>query len=184
MPALGTQSFLLFVSQIAGILLLVSTMLLVGLRRIYIDKETNQPIEFEFPLLGKVKTQVPALFLIAAGVLLVIFPLQKGGADQATIEGSITAPEKSATVIVLAVPQQYQTTVDASGPFSMNVPLIGNAQYRVKFEIDRQIVAEQQGELVKNRIQLKPVVYVPPPRMDGKSVKGVSDETLKTLGIQ
>jgi hypothetical protein len=185
MPAFGAQSFLLLISQIAGSILLVFTMALVGFRRIYIDRETTRPIEFEFPLIGKVRSQAPALFLIAAGVLLVMYPLTKGGADQATIEGEIKAQGKPVTVLVFAVPQEYQMTVDGSGPFSMHVPLIPGTEYRVKFEIAQQIVSDQPGKLANNHIKLKPLEYTPSDASLIKPIKeGISDESLKALGIK
>ena len=69
-----SQGTLLLVSQIAGIFLLVATMLLVGFRRIYIDAETKEPITFEIPIFGKVKSQTPAVVLIIVGAFMVVYP--------------------------------------------------------------------------------------------------------------
>jgi len=176
-----TRSLLLGVSAAAGFFLLAATMLLVGMRRIYIDKETKKPIEFEFPIIGKVKSQTPALFLIAGGMLLVVYPIQQSGPDQVTIQGTVTAPP-GVRVDVVAVPQQFQTTLYTSGPFSMTVPLIPNANYRVQYQAGG-VIADQQGVLVKDQILVTPWNYGAPPADSITPVKEVSDAELQKLGI-
>lgn len=184
MDAGVTRSLLLGVSAAAGCFLLISTMVLVGMRRIYIDKETKQPIEFEFPIIGKVKSQTPALFLIAAGVLLVLYPIGKAGTGHAVIDGEFSAQGSSVSVSVLALPQQFEASLDAAGKFTMTVPLVPDGNYRIKYEVDRQIVAEQAGTLVNNHITLTPVQYVPPPAVAVNAIKEVPDDVLKKVGIQ
>ena len=64
------NSIILLLAAVAGAIVMISTMVLIGMRRIYVDKETKEVTEIDFPLLGKMKTQSPALFLIAVGLML------------------------------------------------------------------------------------------------------------------
>jgi hypothetical protein len=182
-----SQSTLLFTTQIAGLFLVASTMLLVGLRRIYFDAKTKQPIEFELPLIGKIKSQAPAFALVLVGACMVIFPLTKMSPDQATISGRVETGGKSVTMMVVAIPH-YQQSFDASGPIELPVPLLqGVSGYRVKFLVDRQVIDDQQAVVQGGRIQLNPVKWNEPqeasPLTSFTTQKEVSDEELRQLQI-
>ncbi len=128
-------------------------MLLIGLRRIYIDSETKQAIEFEIPIFGKLKTQAPAFAIIAVGAGMVAYPLSKSHADLAVLSGQIVTDGKSVNLLI--VPGVYQYPVDASGPFTTPFPILPNTSYRVKVIVDKQIVDEQAGSLSHNQIVLE-----------------------------
>jgi hypothetical protein len=131
MPGFGIQSYIVPAAELAGFVLLLSTMILLGMRRIYIDSQTKEPTEFEIPLIGKVKTQAPVLFLIAAGVGLIAYSVRESKVptiQSGTLTGDVDLRGAKATVLVLAIPTQYQDSREVSGPFSIPVPLIPAAQ--------------------------------------------------------
>jgi hypothetical protein len=66
----------------------------------------------------------------------------------------------------------------------MTVPWLPEGNYRVKYEINREIIAEQAGELREKRIVLKPVHYIPPAQPEFQAVKEVPDNVLEKAGIQ
>lgn len=179
-----SQGTLLLVSQIAGIFLLVATMLLVGFRRIYIDAETKEPITFEIPIFGKVKSQTPAVVLIIVGAFMVVYPIIRAQADEAVLRGTVDTGGHTVTVTVVAIPS-YQATLQSSEPFTLNVPLIQDASYHVQYIVDKQVVGEQEAPLKgRNFSELKPFVWVPPTvGRQAPTKKEISDDRLRQLGI-
>jgi hypothetical protein len=187
----GGHSIIFLIAAIAGAIVMISTMCLIGLRRIYVDRETNTPTEFEFPLLGKMKTQSPALFLVAAGFMLTGYAVyQEAGLRKdsltavtpGTLEGEIDLNGASATVLVLSLPGQYQNPRETSGPFKIQVPLIPGADYQVKYEVDQHIFPVQ-ADFSNGTIKTVPFKYTPPQRLDVQAIKDVSDEELKHLAL-
>jgi hypothetical protein len=180
------------VAQGAGILLLVSIVWLLFKRVIYVDATTKQPIEFELPILGKLKSQNPviALVLIAAG--LTLYPLRLSDqarsarlakyAESATIEGEVETT-KPVTVTIVPLPR-FQETLQASGPFTMAVPIIPDVAYRAWFSVDGKIANDQSFKLGNNAAKLAKFTYAgetaPPPLVTKKEVP---DADLKEHGI-
>jgi hypothetical protein len=175
---------LLSVSQYAGIFLLVATMLLVAFRRIYFDAQTKKPTTFEIPIFGKVKSQSPVIVLITVGAFLVAWPIYRDRADQAVLRGTVDTGGHTVTVTVIAIPD-YQATLQSSEPFSLNLPLIQDASYRVQYIVDKQIVGEQEASLKGSSFEeLKPFVWVPPTAsVQALAKKEISDDKLRQLGI-
>jgi hypothetical protein len=185
MLGFGSQSYIFATAELAGVVLLVSTMLLIGMRRIYIDSQTKEPTEFEIPLIGKVKTQAPALVLIAAGVFLIVYAIHESKAPSiqwGTLKGEVDLGGASATVLVLAIPDKYQYSQEVSGPFSISVPLIPGANYQVKYEVDRHIW-QVDSSVLNGVITTDKFTYQPPVPLDVQPVKDISDEELKKLRI-
>lgn len=191
------HSLILVLTAVSGAVVLLATMLLIAMRRIYIDKETNQPTEFDFPLLGKMKTQTPALFLIAVGGILSAYSSYQAAelwkqsitaTVPGTIDGEVELDGAKATVLVLAVPTQYENARQSSGTFSLPVQLLPNSEYQVKYEVDQQVFPVQT-ESSNNHIRAHPFHYLHstgpdelPPDLQ-KQKEGLSDDELKKLGI-
>jgi hypothetical protein len=178
---------LLVTTQVAGILLLIATMVLLFFRRIYLDAETKQPIKFTLPVLGEISTQAPVLVLVLIGAFMVVYPLSKMRADTVPLDGEIDTGGKSVSWVVVAVPD-YEHSQDGRGPFSVNVPLLAtDATYRVKFIVDKQVIDDQRATLKDGRLQVKPVQWSPPVEegQEGKirARKDVTDEELRRLSI-
>jgi len=185
MPMISTDTLLLVISQIAGIFVLACTMLLIGLRRIYFDAETKQPIEIELPLLGKIKTQAPAFAVIVVGAFLVFYPMARPHPDTVPLKGSIGDTKgNSVQVLVVTVPNSEET-LDSPGTFTMPVQLVKNASYRVKFLVDKQVVADVEPTSGKAGFEVKEFDWnpLPPETAPIQTRKDVSDEELQKLGI-
>src|SRR5262245_22959053 len=183
-----TMTGLLVTTQVAGILLLAATMVLLFFRRIYLDAESKRPIKFKLPLFGEISTQAPVLVLVLVGAFMVIYPLSKMGAEMVPIEGTIDTGGKSVSVLVVAVPA-YEHTQDAPGQFSMTIPLLAtDANYRVKFLVDKQVIDDQSIKLEGGRFALKPVQWSPPAEASRESriavKKDISDEELQRLSTR
>lgn len=175
---------LLVITQLAGILLLVATMVLLFFRRIYLDSETKQPIKFTLPVFGEISTQAPVLVLVLVGAFMVVYPLSKMGADMVPMEGQIDTGGKSATLLVIAVPA-YEHTQDAKGQVPVTIPLLAtDATYRVKCVVDKQVIDDigttlKNGRLVWDR----PCLWSPPVEDQIPVKKDVSDDELRKLSI-
>lgn len=191
------NSIILLLAAVAGAIVMISTMVLIGMRRIYVDKETKEVTEIDFPLLGKMKTQSPALFLIAVGFMLTGYAVYQDATlwsksmtetTPGTLEGEIELDGSNATVLVLAVPSQYENARQSSGKFSIPVPLLPSTNYQVRYEVDQQVFPVQV-DFSNNRIQAQPFHYTRPQAPDELPQnlqiqrKGISDEDLKNLDL-
>lgn len=191
------HSIILILAAVAGAIVMISTMLLIGLRRIYVDKVTKEVTEIELPLLGKMKTQSPALFLVAVGFMLTAYAVYQDATLRAkamkettpgTLDGEIELDGANATVLVLAVPSEYQSVRQSSGKFSLPVELLPGTDYQVKYEVDQQVFPVQT-EFSNNHIQAHPFHYMHSQAPDELPQdlpvqrKGVSDEELTRLGV-
>jgi len=177
------MNILLLLSAIAGILLLVGTMLLLWFRRIYIDAQTGEPTVIEIPLIGKFRTHAPAFALIIVGAILVIYPIYNAPKqDSITVEGAVNAGRKPVTVFVVSDPNQ--ATLHDVGPFHMSVPLIKGANYRVKFIVDGEIVADREARPDQKGVyKVKDWDYRPQLKPTVNPGKEITDEEVRRLGI-
>ena len=78
---------LLVTTQIAGIVLLIGTMILLFFRRIYLDAETKQSIKVTLPIFGEISTQAPVIILVLIGALMVVYPAIQKRQDMVSVEG-------------------------------------------------------------------------------------------------
>jgi len=180
------------VAQGAGILLLISVVWLLYKRIIYVDAATKQPIQFELPVVGKLKTQNPVIALVVIGTVLILYPLllsddarsarlAKYG-EQATVEGEVETT-KPVTVTVVPLPR-FQATLQSSGPFKMFVPIMPDVAYRAWFSVDGRIATDQGFDLDRNGAKLAKFKYTGEtvtPSVESK--KEVPDADLKRYGI-
>jgi hypothetical protein len=182
-----TNSIILLIAELAGVVLLVGTMLLLGLRRIYIDSETKEPIEFEIPFIGKMKMQAPALFLVAAGVMLIGYAVhedpQAAIVQQGTLAGSVDLQGANATILLLALPTPYVVSRETTGPYSIPVPLLpGVTDYQVQYEVDGHVFPKA-ATFANGRVTVEPFTYMPPAPVNVQPVKDISDAELQKLKI-
>jgi hypothetical protein len=178
---------LLIITQVAGIFLLLSTVVLLFFRRIYLDATTKEPIKFTLPVVGEISSQAPVIVLILIAAFMVVYPITRSGPDRVTLHGHIQTEGRHVSAIVVAVPD-YQFGQDAdSDDFSLKIPLLStDATYRVMFIIDKQVVDDQAAAMKNGHIELRPVRWIPPPRGPEDRIavkKDVSDAELKKLSI-
>jgi hypothetical protein len=180
------MNFLLLITQGAGIFLMIATMILLFFRRIYLDAETKQPITFQFPIIGQISTQAPVLVIILIGVFMIVYPLSKMDPNTAMLRGNVDAGGKPITLLVVAEPD-YVHSYDASGAFNFEIPLLPTgATYRVKYIVDKLIIADNIAT-EKNGVIEMPLVQWKPQAPDTLSTiptkKEVPDEVLQKLSI-
>ena len=178
---------LLIITQIAGFVLLIGTMILLFFRRIYLDAETKQSIKVTLPIFGEISTQAPVILLVLIGAFMVVYPAVQKRQDRVTIEGEIDTGGKSVTVLVVPVPD-YVYSQDASGKFNMTIPLLAtDANYRVKYIVDKLVIADTVATLKDGQMKLPTVQWAAPVGDSGMSripiKKEVSDEELRKLSI-
>jgi hypothetical protein len=181
------QNTLLIITQVAGIFLLLSTMVLLFFRRIYLDATTKTPIQFKLPVLGEISTQAPVIVLILIAASMVMYPITRSGPDRVPVHGHIEAEGKHVSAIIVAVPD-YQFGQDAtSGDFKLKIPLLStDATYRVMFIVDKRVIDDQIALVENGQIELKPVRWSPPPASAEDNIapkKEVSDAELKALSL-
>jgi hypothetical protein len=178
---------LLIITQMAGILLLLSTVILLFFRRIYLDSTTKEPISFKLPVLGEFSTQAPVIALILIAAFMVVYPISRSGPDRVVIHGHMETGGKHVEAVVVAVPDYEFGQDSESDDYSLRIPLLPTtATYRVMFIVDKRVIDDQWAMLQNGRIELKPVRWNPPPKSAEDSIvpkKEVSDEQLKALAI-
>ena len=78
----------------AGVLFTLCVFVLLYKEKIYIDRATTEPTEFELPLIGKIKTHTPILGLLVFAMLLVLIPLltRTPPDKKAELNGNFTYP--------------------------------------------------------------------------------------------
>ena len=191
------NSIILLLAAVAGAIVMISTMVLIGMRRIYVDKETKEVTEIDFPLLGKMKTQSPALFLIAVGFMLTGYAVYQDATlwsksmtetTPGTLEGEIESMGRTQRCWFWQFLRNMRTLDRGSGKFSIPVPLLPSTNYQVRYEVDQQVFPVQV-DFSNNRIQAQPFHYTRPqvpdelPQNLQIQRKGISDEDLKNLDL-
>lgn len=178
---------LLIITQVAGVFLLLSTVVLLFFRRIYLDATTKEPIKFKLPIIGEISTQAPVIALILIATFMVVYPISRSGPDRVTLHGHIQAKGKHVSAIVVAVPD-YEFGQDAeSDDFKLKIPLLPtDATYRVMFMVDQQVIDDQIAPMKKGSVELRPVSWSPPLNGSEDRIvprKDISDEELKALSV-
>ena len=166
----------LVLCALAGISLLIGVLLLLAKRIIVLDHETKQPMEFEFPVLGKVKTQSPVIALAIIGALLIAYSVHERrlSLEEVRIEGDVDAGGKTVTFVVVAVPK-YQFSINTFSanraigptPYAQPVPLIPDSTLRVLMYVDQTIIDDQVAEPKSGKVRLRAVRYEPVPQEFG-----------------
>jgi hypothetical protein len=178
---------LLIITQIAGMVLLLSTVVLLFFRRIYLDASTKQPIKFTLPVIGEFSTQTPVIALILIAAFMVVYPISRSGPDLVNLHGHIETGGKHVSAVVVAVPD-YEFGQDAeSDDYSLKIPLLPTpATYRVMFIVDKRVIDDQWAIVEKGHIELKPVHWNPPADSPEDAIvpkKDIPDDKLKALAI-
>jgi hypothetical protein len=91
----------------SGAFLATTAAIILLFRKSYIDAATGSPIEFEMPLIGKVRTQSPVIAMALIGAGLLIYGLNHSQQDNLAITGEIKS-DQPVTVYFVGIPQfQY-----------------------------------------------------------------------------
>jgi hypothetical protein len=151
--------------MLAGLLLLVGVLFLLYKRVVFIDRHTERAVEFELPVLGRIRTQSPVLALAAFGVAMVTYPVYLSTRGQQSIElsGSLDTGGRSAEILVVAMPS-YQTSIHkpvGEQSFSLPIPLLPNTTYRVRVFVDEILVADAPTKMEAGALKVPPIVWKP-----------------------
>ena len=125
------QNILFVMSAAAGLVMIVGGLALLWKGRVYINEETKEVTSIELPLGIRIKTNLPvvALFVIAAGLILVPLYQYKPPEEFRRIRlTGLIKPRAIGLVKVLAVPATQETRDEVS----LQVPR-SNEQYDIYF---------------------------------------------------
>jgi hypothetical protein len=143
-PLLGDNSLgLYYLPCLAGFVMVVGGMWLIWKEKIYIDRETKQPIEIELPIIGKLKTNVPALALFVIGFVLCIYPMLKNPPPpELQLQGEVTNDKDYPFEVYAAIAAE---SVKNRRTFSLSVPpLAGNREeYKLLYVTEDNRVWEE-----------------------------------------
>jgi hypothetical protein len=123
---------LYYLSSLAGLVMVVGGIWLLYSQKIYIDSQSKEVTEVEIPMIGKFRTNVPALVLFTLGFIPLIYPVFQlaGMAKEVKIRGNVKA--NAHPILIYAVTSSDSVTQD--GSFSIKVPLLGNASdYKILY---------------------------------------------------
>jgi hypothetical protein len=112
-------------------------------QRIYLDVNTQKPVDIDIPLLGKMKTNYPALVFVFLGFFLAFYVLEKQLPPKEKKEvdwdivGTFTDPEindwHSGGELRL-VPEIIMKNVDPNGRFRISIPIVEGTSFEDKIE--------------------------------------------------
>jgi hypothetical protein len=112
-------------------------------QKVYLDAATKQPTEVAVPLLGKIKTNYPALVFVFLGAALTYGAFQKSYSDKEewTISGRFTPPSGKTVDAIAVLPSLEFTpgagmtgTIDAQGHFKIKVHIPKGTSLEKTFE--------------------------------------------------
>ena len=110
--------------------MVVGGMWLIAKQKIYIDRESKQPVEIKLPLGVSVKSNYPALALFALGFFPLVYPLRQINTlteyvtvDTVRIKGLVEADAYP----VLVYASRAQDVLNKNGEFRVPVPFLGKA---------------------------------------------------------
>jgi hypothetical protein len=118
---------LYYLPCLAGFIMVVGGMWLIWKEKIYIDRETKEPIEIELPIIGKLKTNIPALVLFVIGFVLCIYPMLKNPPPpELQLKGEVENDQDYPFEVYAAISAE---SVKNHRTFSLSVPpLSGNRE--------------------------------------------------------
>ncbi len=157
---------LYFLSSIAGMVMVIGGIWLIYKEKIYIDRESQQPIEIRTPF-GGFRNNYPALTLFALGFFPLIYPLyaikdiQDGRVSVATVRLSGPVKMKAYPVAIYASAEDY--FVERDGSFTVEVPTFGGRarDYKVLLVVNGQVLDTQRVRVDPDTLEQE-VAFMPP----------------------
>lgn len=146
-----SEILLYYVCAAAGFIMIAGGIFMIYKQKIYIDRESQQVTEIETPLLGKFRTNVPALVLFVLGFIPLIYPLWllRQFADQIEIVGAV----KSTAYPVYVYAVTGVDTVRGERQFGLTVPLSAK-EYRILYMAGNAVVEDRASQRDIKRGQL------------------------------
>jgi hypothetical protein len=162
---------LYYLCAATGLFMALGGIWLIYKEKIYIDRESGQPIEIELPL-GRFKSNYPALALFVIGFVPLIYPLyaMNNLSDYVKVQTiPIRGPVSASAYPVVIYASPKLDTLTAQGEFRVPVPFLGRGEddYRMLLVVNGQIVDEARA--VRERggeeitVQFRSVEFEPAP---------------------
>jgi hypothetical protein len=167
---------LYYLVAVAGFVMVVGGMWLIAKQKIYIDRESKQPVEIKLPLGVSVKSNYPALALFVLGFFPLVYPLQQINTlteyvtvDTVRIKGLVEADAYPALVYA----SRAQDVLNKNGEFRVPVPFLGKqdrAEYRMLLIVNGRVLDEAHAERKESgedievkfrRVVVEPARYTP-----------------------
>jgi hypothetical protein len=162
---------LYFITEIAGFVMVVGGMWLIYKQKIYIDKESNEPLEIKLPGNLSFKSNYPALALFALGFFPLIYPFHQLSQLQEyprVVNVKLTGvPHTNAyPALVFASTAPSAVTQDGDS-FTMPVPFIGTSEedYKVLLVVNDHILDTQTAKITGDgtiEVQFRPTIITKP----------------------
>ncbi len=160
---------LYYVSAAAGLVMVVGGIWLIYKEKIYIDRESKQPIEIQSPL-GSFKSNYPALTLFVLGFFPLVYPMysinnltQFVKVDTVRIKGLVQTSARP----VLVYAARGQDTLSSDGGFQVPVPYLGkDDDYKILLIVNDHVVdverVVRKADGAEVDVNFKPVEVEPP----------------------
>ncbi len=161
---------LFFMTECAGLVMVIGGMWLIYKQKIYIDKESSQPIEVGLPGGFNFKSNYPALALFVLGFFPLIYPFQelsKLVEYPHVVRVKLTGAPNSGVYPALVYASVAPSAVTREGDsFSVPVPFIGDQggqEYKVLLIAGGQVLDSQTvtREALKPASQDIPIQFTP-----------------------
>jgi hypothetical protein len=162
---------LYYLTSLAGLVMVVGGIWLIYKEKIYIDRESKEPIEIESPL-GKFKSNYPALALFALGFFPLWYSLHAINnmdifvkVEQVGIHGPIEA----STYPVLVYAVRAHDSLNAKREFSVRVPYLGKGEddYKLLLIVNGHVLSEaavnRKASTLEATVTFQPLVVEPSP---------------------
>jgi hypothetical protein len=146
---------LYYVCSAAGFATIIGGIWLVAKQKIYLNAETGAIADFEIPLLGKFKTNIPSLGLFVVGSILVLWPVKLIQSmplvpPTVAVRGSVTS--NAHPVLIYAVIRS--AVLQQDGTFTIAMPVDMGASYDPKvlyITANTQGIFDDQVELARRK---------------------------------
>jgi hypothetical protein len=160
---------LYYLSACAGLVMIVGGIWLIYKEKIYIDRESKQPIEIQSPL-GSFKSNYPALALFVLGFFPLVYPMysinnltQFVKVETVRIKGLVQA----SAYPVLVYAARGQDTLVSNGEFQVPVPFLGaDDDYKILLIVNDHVVdverAVRKADGKEIDVNFKTLVVEPP----------------------
>ncbi len=176
---MDSRMVLFFLSTIAGFVMVVGGMWLIYKEKIYIDRESKQPIKVELPGSLSFSSNYPALALFVLGFFPLVYPFHElptldeyKRVKNVQIRGLIHSDgvhdvlQPDVATVVYAAQLPAYPLVKSGEEFSLEVPVIrGTEEYQVMLIVNGHVLDYQKASAKGNgdeiKLEFKPPVVEP-----------------------
>ena len=168
-------TYVLYIAcSLAGLIMIVGGIWLLAKQKIYLDRETKEPIDVELPGGMKVKANSPALALFLVGFIPLLYPVYKLNPEKyrvvqtANLTGSID-PRADTIVVYASLAEDSVQPNEKTFRIPAHFVADQDVNYKVLLLANNWLISEgratwkdrdsQSGEI---RVNLTTIAYPPP----------------------